>query len=125
VLRQLGIAPQEGPRLLEVWNKLDRLDAAARERIGNVAARQPQHPVLVSALSGEGLDRLVAEIEARLAASRQTLDLLLDVADGAGLSWLHRHTEVMTRSLQDDGRLAVTVRADPANAERVRAKFGS
>jgi hypothetical protein len=31
---------------------------------------------------------------------------------------------VMTRSLQD-GRLAVTVRADPANAERVRAKFGS
>jgi len=65
------------------------------------------------------------EIETRLAASRQTLDLLLDVADGAGLSWLHRHTEVMTRSLQEDGRLAVTVRADPANAEKVRAKFGS
>jgi len=124
VLRQLGIAPQEGSRLLEVWNKLDRLDAAARERIGNVAARQPQRPVLISALSGEGLDRLVAEIEARLAARRQTLDLLLDVADGAGLSWLHRHTEVMTRSLQDDGRLAVTVRADPANAEKARARFG-
>jgi len=125
VLRQLGIAPQEGSRLIEVWNKLDRLDAAARERIGNVAARQPQRPVLVSALSGEGIDRLAAEIETRLAASRQTLDLLLDVADGAGLSWLHRHTEVMTRSLQEDGRLAVTVRADPANAEKVRAKFGS
>ncbi len=125
VLRQLGIAPQEGSRLIEVWNKLDRLDAAARERIGNVAARQSQRPVLVSALSGEGIDRLAAEIETRLAASRQTLDLLLDVADGAGLSWLHRHTEVMTRSLQEDGRLAVTVRADPANAEKVRAKFGS
>src|SRR5713101_7923084 len=125
VLGQLGVTRQDGARLLEVWNKLDRLDAAARERIGNVAARQPQRPVLVSALSGEGIDRLAAEIETRLAASRQTLDLLLDVADGAGLSWLHRHTEVMTRSLQEDGRLAVTVRADPANAEKVRAKFGS
>jgi GTPase len=45
------------------------------------------------------------------------------VADGAGLSWLHRHTEVMTKALRDDGAFAVTVRADPANAEKVRAKF--
>jgi GTP-binding protein HflX len=40
------------------------------------------------------------------------------------VSWLHRHTEVMAKTLQDDGSLAVTVRADPANAEKVRAKFG-
>ena len=90
-----------------------------------VAERQPagRHPVLVSALSGEGIDRLAAEIEARLAARRVTLDLVLDAADGAGVSWLHRHTEVMTKALRDDGALAITVRADPANAEKVRAKF--
>ena len=125
VLRQLGIAPQDGARLIEVWNKIDRLDADARERILNRAERQPaeRHPVPISALSGEGLDRLLAEIEARLAARRVTLDLVLDVADGAGLSWLHRHTEVMTRALRDDGAFVVTVRADPANAEKVRAKF--
>jgi len=81
--------------------------------------------VLVSALSGEGIDRLLAEIEARLAVSRVTLDLLLDPADGAGVSWLHRNTEVMAKALRDDGRLAVTVRVDPANAERVRAKFAA
>ena len=51
------------------------------------------------------------------------LDLVLDPADGAGVSWLHRHTEVMTKSLDDDGRLAMTVRVDPAKAETVRAKF--
>ena len=127
VLRQLGIAAQDGARLVEVWNKVDRLDDEARSRIRNLAERQPaeRHPVLVSALSGEGLDRLAAEIEQRLAARRVTLDLVLDVADGAGVSWLHRHTEVMTKTLRDDGGLAITVRADPANAERVRAKFGS
>jgi GTPase len=53
-----------------------------------------------------------------------TLDFVLDAADGAGLSWLHRHTEVMSKALRDDGALAVTVRADPANAQKARAKFG-
>jgi GTP-binding protein HflX len=127
VLQQLGIAPQDGARLIEVWNKVDRLDDEARARIHNLAERQPaeRHPVLVSALSGEGLDRLAAEIEERLATRRVTLDLVLDAADGAGVSWLHRHTEVMTKTLRDDGGLAITVRADPANAEKVKAKFGN
>jgi GTPase len=127
VLAQLGIAPGEGKRILEVWNKIDRLDAVGRARLKNLAERQPaeRRPVLASALSGEGLERLTAEIEARLAAGRVTLHLLLDPSDGAGVSWLHRNTEVMAKALRDDGRLAVTVRADPANAERVRAKFAA
>ncbi|HEX4828238.1 MAG TPA: GTPase HflX [Xanthobacteraceae bacterium] len=126
VLSQLGIAVRDGAELVEVWNKIDRLDREARARVRNRAERRPvgRHPVLVSALSGEGLDDLAVEIERRLAARRVMLDLVLDAADGAGLSWLHRHTEVMTKTLRDDGALAITVRADPANAEKARAKFG-
>jgi len=67
---------------------------------------------------------LAAEIERRLAARRVTIDFVLDAADGAGLSWLHRHTEVMSKALRDDGAIAVTVRADPANAQKARARFG-
>ncbi len=51
-----------------------------------------------------------------------TLDL--DPADGEGISWLHRHAEVLDKALRDDGRYAVTVRVDPAKAERVRNRFG-
>jgi GTP-binding protein HflX len=125
VLKQLSIAPHDGARLVEVWNKIDRLDRDAGISLRNRAERKPaeRHPVLVSALSGEGMDRLATEIEARLAARRVTLDLVIDAADGAGVSWLHRHTEVMTKVLRDDGALAITVRVDPANAERVRVKF--
>ncbi len=125
VLKQLGIAPLDGARLVEVWNKIDRLDRDAGISLRNRAERKPaeRHPVLVSALSGEGMDRLATEIEARLAARRVTLDLVIDAADGAGVSWLHRHTEVMTKVLRDDGALAITVRVDPANAEKVRVKF--
>jgi GTPase len=125
VLSQLGVAGRDDERLLEVWNKVDRLDAEARVRLHNHAERQPtaRRPVLVSAQSGEGLERLAVEIERRLAARRVTLDFVLDAADGAGLSWLHRHTEVMTRALRADGALTVTVRADPANAQKAQARF--
>jgi GTP-binding protein HflX len=84
VLKQLGIAPHDGARLLEVWNKIDRLDRDAGISLRNRAERKPaeRHPVLVSALSGEGMDRLATEIEARLAARRVTLDLVIDAADG-------------------------------------------
>jgi GTP-binding protein HflX len=124
VLEELGIEASDR-RLIEVWNKIDRLDANGRARITNLAERQPmdRRPVIVSALSGEGLDRLISAIEARLGESRQTIELSIDPADGAGLSWLYRHSEVLSRDMGDDGRMAVTVRADPDQAARVRAKF--
>ncbi len=125
VLSELGIAAAD-PRLIEVWNKIDLLDAPARAQLFNTAERQngQGRPVPVSALSGEGIEHLVAAIEARLAERRQTLELSLDPADGAGLSWLYRHSEVLGKDMRDDGRLAVTVRADADKAARVRAKFG-
>jgi GTP-binding protein HflX len=124
VLGELGIAATD-PRLIEVWNKIDRLDGEARARLANLAERQPpeRRPIPVSALSGEGIDRLVATIEARLAESRQTLEIAINPSDGAGLSWLYRHSEVLEKHMRDDGQLAVTVRADPDKAALVRAKF--
>ncbi len=45
ILRQLGVDPQrdsdDKPALLEVWNKIDRLDADARARLQNLAERRP------------------------------------------------------------------------------------
>jgi GTPase len=124
VLVELGIAPED-PRIVEVWNKIDRLDAEARAGLVNMAERQPEdrRPVLVSAITGEGTEALVAAIETRLSASRQTLSIALDPADGAGLSWLYRHSEVLSRDMREDGNLAVTVRADAKNAEIMRRKY--
>jgi GTP-binding protein HflX len=123
VLRQLGIETGDGSRVIEVWNKIDRRDAAERTRLGNVAARLERPPVLVSALSGEGMDRLTGVIEARIAQTRTVLDVVLDGADGAGISWLHRNTEVLIRTNGADGKVLMSVRADPAKIAVVRAKF--
>ena len=126
VLDELGIAATD-KRLIEVWNKIDCLDGEARARVLNLAERQPsdRRPVAVSALTGEGMDRLVGAIERRLSESRQTIEVSVDPADGAGLSWLYRHSEVLAKDVHDDGRLIVTVRADADNPARVRAKFNS
>jgi GTP-binding protein HflX len=72
------------------------------------------------------MDVLAAAIEARLAAGRVMIELELDPADGAGMSWLHRHTEVIGKGLNErTGRIAMTVRADADRAAAVRAKFGT
>ena len=126
VLGALGIDPGDEQRLIEVWNKIDRIDADGRTRLQNLAGRSSagQHPILVSALTGEGTDGLFKAIEERLSTRRVILSLALDPADGAGVSWLHRNSEVMDKSLDENGKLAMTVRVDPTQAEKVKAKFG-
>jgi len=130
ILRQLGIDPRNDaggkPALLEVWNKIDLLAADARARVQNLAARCPadEQPVLVSAITGEGLDTLAAAIEARIAAGRVLIELSIDAADGAGMSWLHRHTEVIRKAVDEEsGRIAVTVRAEAAKANAIKQRF--
>jgi GTP-binding protein HflX len=124
VLRELGIEPED-TRLIEVWNKIDRVDAGERERLVNASQRQPdeRRPALASAITGEGVERLIGVIEDRLGASRIVLELDLDPVDGAGASWLYRHAEVLAKGMREDGRLGMTVRVDPAHAGLVRAKF--
>jgi GTP-binding protein HflX len=124
VLADLGVAAED-TRLVEVWNKIDLVGAAEHERLQNLAARQPadRRAVLASAVTGEGIDRLSDLIEARLSQSRVVIELDLDPADGAGASWLHRNAEVLARTMSEEGRLILTVRADPAKAAIIRGRF--
>ena len=123
VLHQLGIET-DGQHILEVWNKIDRLSDEERENIRNIAARRsPEQPCfLVSAETGAGLDGLLAAIEERLAATRTTLHLSIDAGDGAGISWLHRNSEVLGKDLQD-GRYEMTVRVDETKRDLVINRF--
>jgi len=124
ILGELGIDAHNDKRLIEVWNKIDSLSADARTTLENQAERRPAEskPVLASAQTGEGIDGLIAAIEARLSRERQVVELVLDPSDGSGLSWLYRHTEVLSRELRDD-QLHVTIRGSAEQTAQVRAKF--
>jgi GTP-binding protein HflX len=129
ILRELGIEPgreaDDRRAVIDVWNKIDRLEPAARERLLKISQRRgpSERPVLVSAATVEGVKALAELIETRLATSREVIELRLDPADGAGVSWLHRHTEVLKKTIDEDGVIAMTVRADPDKAARLRARF--
>lgn len=125
ILRELGVDPGEDGRMIEVWNKVDGMDSEARSQVENIAGRRPREtrPVLVSALTGEGLPALIAAIEGRVNANRKIFSLILDVGDGEGFGWLHRQCEVLDRKMSDDGRLHVRVRAEPGKIELIKRRF--
>jgi GTPase len=120
ILTEVGVTAA-ADKLIEVWNKLDRLDA--EHRAGLALGQGLEGPIAVSALTGEGIGTLLETIEARLARGRSLIDLSLDGADGQGLHWLYEHTEVMARADGDDGRVNVTVRVAPDTVERVKRRF--
>ncbi|MCK0208483.1 GTPase HflX [Starkeya koreensis] len=127
VLADLDIDPTDDHRLIEVWNKIDRLDEDGRTRLFNTAARREgdARPIPVSALTGEGMDTLLAAISRRLAQERVSLAVDLDATNGEGLSWLYRHTEVMERREDSEGRLHLAVRVPPDRAEHIERRFGA
>ena len=102
LIAELGAA--ETPRL-EVFNKCDRPGAAALfEREGAVK---------VSALTGEGLDRLKEKMFDLLSAGVKTLRLLVPYDKAALLDLLHRECSVKETEYREDGvALTAAVPAD-------------
>jgi GTPase len=121
ILAELGIDPHD-PRLIEVWNKIDLLAPQERERVRETASRRAEKPCAVSALTGDGLDALLAGIEARLGAGRARFEILLDAADGEGQAWLYANTEVLKRQILEEGA-AFQVRIAPESRSRLERRF--
>jgi len=108
---------------------LGELGAALARSLKHGAPWQAHHAFDVLAIldmpSWASLLTLIAECPVIHGAMSPALPgvLAVDPADGAGLSWLYRHSEVLARDMREDGMLAVTVRADAKNAEIMRRKY--
>jgi GTPase len=127
ILVELGLKGEAEGRIIEVWNKTDSLDAERLEAM-RLAARgydPRRRPALVSALTGEGLDDLLARTEALLAESRVTLALELTPEDGQGLAWLHAHAEVLSRETREDGGPRLIVRVAPERLDELKRRYSS
>jgi len=104
------------PPILEILNKIDLLDGNQRELVVNQASRDSE-AVTVSALSGEGCNALLKQIDAQLLASHIVTDIDIPLSDGATLAWLYRHGDVMER---DDRQMTAHVRVRLSPADRAR-----
>jgi GTP-binding protein HflX len=112
VLDELGAGEEAGQRVLEVWNKIDLLDGEAREFLEARAMRASSGAAAVSAVSGEGIERLTQRLAA-LVDEGPLITIALPAADGEGLAWLYRHGRVVTRE-PDESDVLLTARLDPA-----------
>ncbi|MBF0391461.1 MAG: GTPase HflX [Alphaproteobacteria bacterium] len=120
VLRDLGIGETVDRGLIEALNKIDRLGEAERQELLNQTARVPD-AIALSAVTGEGVDTLLALLDRRLSETREIVEVALPLDDGAAISWLYAHGEVIERS--DDETLArMRVKLDPADVARFQRR---
>ncbi len=122
ILDELGIdeAAREH-RLLEAWNKIDRLAGEERETCLNAASRTP-HLVPISARTGEGIPELLRQMDRMIAAREEVVDLDLSPGEGALLAWLHAHAHVLAREDGDRG-IHLKVAIDPENRARLARRL--
>src|SRR5215210_4081496 len=124
VLREIGIDAAQERRIIEIWNKADLLSADERSRLAALAERREgQRPVLVSALTGEGIDTLLGRIEQHLAAGRPSYLVILEPADGSSMNWLYEQAEILERRTDQVGRTLVSVRIAPEKEPRFLQRF--
>jgi len=131
VLKQIETppAPNGEPktrRVLEVWNKIDRLDDEAREAVLGQAERLRAQgkAVAVSAWTGEGIEALRETIASLIDDDPET-ELVLDPSQGEALAWLYENGRVTGRDTDDEGRTHVVVRLHPAALGRFERQFGT
>ncbi len=119
VLLQLGVEADGDRPIVEALNKVDMLSAEDGAAVQTSAARTGDR-IALSALTGEGVARLLNVIDDELARRRKTLDVSVPLEDGETIAWLYRRGEVLRRKDSDtEARFSVLLdAADTARLEK-------
>ena len=125
VLDELGVEDAR-ERLVEVWNKLDRVAEDERDALRARARRAHDagapEALPISAETGEGCEALLRSIASRVDRG-EPFDLDLLPGDGAALAWLYRNGRVVERHEDEGGALHLSVRLDAQARGRFERMF--
>lgn len=123
VLSELGLVTSqeddgegEPVPVVEVWNKIDALSEEANQLWAD-DTRNRDDVIMVSALTGEGIDGLRQFISDHLTAGNVIREIEISSADGALMAWLHEHGQVMAEEVDGDV-LKLQVRLSEQNYDR-------
>ncbi|MFA1622928.1 GTPase HflX [Rhizobium mongolense] len=124
ILKDLGIDEAEGARrIVEVWNKIDRLEPETHDAMVQKVAGA-ENVVAVSAISGEGIDHLMQEISKRLSGVMTATTIKLPLGRLALLPWLYEHSIVDGREDNEDGTVTLDVRLAESEAAELERRMG-
>ncbi|MDV7338599.1 GTPase HflX [Terasakiella sp. A23] len=122
VLKTLGVEDKLEDCLIEVYNKSDLLAEDDIEIITNRTNRSDGRVSLVSAISGQGTDDLLNDINELLSAQFAKFELEIPYSDGQLLSWLYNHGEV-TQRVDTETHIDISVRMNDANTARFKQRY--
>jgi GTP-binding protein HflX len=122
VLSELGVGEVAQNVMIEVWNKIDLIPEAERPTAVN-GKREPRS-VAVSALTGEGFDKLLAMIDTTLAANAIEAELRLEPDAGADIAWAYENGDVLKRTSDAKGRIKLRVAIAGAALPKFERRFG-
>jgi len=119
VLTSLGLAEEGAPPRIEAWNKVDLLGDDERAALLAEAERRDD-AIPISALTGDGLDKLRERIVERLQRGNQLREIRVPASDGGRIAWLHSRGDVVDQQLDGD-TMELSVRLSPDNWARFQA----
>ena len=100
ILTSLGVRPSVP--VLEVWNTLDLVDASQHEAlVAQATNRAGVFPL--SALTGEGIEALLAAVSVIFEEEKTDRQLVLGFAEGKRRAWLHGEGLVQAETQTEDG----------------------
>lgn len=120
VLKSLGVDVSDDKRIIEVLNKIDLLDEGA-----NAALEHAQHrsSIAISAISGQGLDALLEEIEKRVAGVLEEVTIQVAPSKMGVLDWIYRNSQVLKRKDNDDGSITLKLRATELARQEITGRL--
>lgn len=124
ILADLGVDASDPTHVIEVWNKIDRLDGDRAELLQDSAGANRLPPLAISAITGEGVPILLDHIETRIAGRLERLQLTLP-PDKLGLTdFVYRKGTVLERHDNEDGSVSMEVLATEAAREEIEGRIG-
>ena len=129
VLRELGLGERVDQGLIEARNKIDLLTDGEKRAL---SLQNGKRQILLSAISGEGIETLLQLIDHELAAAHQVYRLILNIYDSKALAWLHQNGEVIDIAYSSDtaaesesqqDSVAVLVRLDDHHLHQFERQF--
>ena len=127
VLKNLGVnqdnnlAVKSTIPLFEVLNKSDLLSVADNEMKTTQTTRSSDKMLLVSAVTREGVDKLLEAIDHKLSIKRLEISINVGWKDGPLLTWLYDNGEVLERK-DNNEFVKLKIRLDPEDIARLERK---
>jgi len=125
ILGDLGVDASDSDHIVEVLNKIDLLDEAARMQLLEDASKDGHQAVPISAVTGEGIDRLTALIEQRLSGGLGKLQVTLEPAQLGLVDWVYRNGDVVSRTDNEDGSVTFDLLATAAARTEIENRLRS